>query len=154
MSSDAINIIITLAGFLFAMGSILFGWLFYRTSVNSAELKAASLQNAENLERLRLEYVEKIKDIYEENKADRQQHNRDMLEMHKEMHAAVISIGDKLAVQIKDLNIMPESNVKEWTAQQLTIQLEPIVGKLEKSISEAMKDAISIVKGRNNAAST
>ena len=131
MDAETLKIILALFAFAFSFYSILFAWLFYRTNANHAKSEAVRLENSQQVkeakrktEDLRLEYVEKIKDIFEENKEDRKQHNRDMIEMQKSIHEMAITIGDKISQQIEKLNVMPEHHVKEYVDNKLDPLIE------------------------------
>lgn len=98
-------------------------------SLRSAHAKAN--KSDERVEAVRLEMANKVDDLYSENKEDRKQHNEDMKEIQKSIHAMTIAISG----QIKELNVMPEPNVKEYVSGKL----DPIVEGL-KEVKASNKD--------------
>lgn len=137
MDADLVKVIFGLCG-------VLFGWLFFRTNANHSKAEDVRKENTDKIESLRLEYVQKISDIYEENKEDRRQHNQDMMCMQKSIHEMAITIGDKIAAQIKELNVMPEHHVKEYVDNKL----DPLIDgyhEIKKSNSEVVKQVALLI---------
>ena len=119
MDKDATTVILFLFG-------ILFGWLFLRTNANHAKS-----------EDVRKEMAEKVKDLYEENKIDRAQHNHDMRKILNSIHEMTMAVSDKIEKQ----NVMAAPDVKEY----VSFKLEPLdrfetrFNRLEEMIADSSK---------------
>lgn len=122
MEKDAVTVILGLF-------TILFGWLFIRTNANHNKS-----------EDVRKELAEKVKDLYEENKADRAQHNEDMRLMINSIHEMTTTISN----QIKELNVMPMPDVKEY----VNFKMEP-VERLETKFEEVVKQVNVLIERSN-----
>lgn len=112
-----------------ALFTILFGWLFIRTNANHNKS-----------EDVRKELSEKVKDLYEENKADRAQHNEDMRVITKSIHEMTSTISG----QIKDLDIMKKPDVKEF----VNYRMEPIERLIDKF--DAVEQRVNVLIERSN----
>lgn len=118
------------AKIILALSAILFGWLFVRTNANHTKS-----------EDVRKEMADKVKDIYEENKRDREQHNRDMMVIQKSIHEMTMTISG----QIKELNVMPSSDVKEY----VNFKMQP-VERLENKFEEVVKQVNLLIERSNH----
>jgi archaellum component FlaC len=119
VDKSAITVILSLA-------TILFGWLFFRTNANHNKS-----------EDVRKEMAEKVNDLYEENKRDRAQHNEDMRLMINSIHEMTTTISN----QIKELNVMPMPDVKEY----VNFKMEP-VERLENKFEEVVKQVNVLIE--------
>lgn len=122
MEKDAVTVILGLF-------TMLFGWLFIRTNANHNKS-----------EDVRKELAGKVADLYEENKADRAQHNEDMRLMINSIHEMTATISN----QIKDLNVMPMPDVKEY----VNFKMQP-VDRLEGKFEEVVQQ-VSVLVERSN----
>jgi archaellum component FlaC len=86
---------------------------------------------------VRKEMAEKVNDLYEENKRDRAQHNEDMRLMINSIHEMTTTISN----QIKELNVMPMPDVKEY----VNFKMEP-VERLENKFEEVVKQVNVLIE--------
>lgn len=95
---------------LITMAVVLFGWLFIRGNITNNRIEAIRLEMSKKDIATNNKLQEKVKDLYEENKVDRKQHDCDMREIQKSIH----SMTDVIRDEIRRLNIMDEPDVKEY----------------------------------------
>lgn len=151
MDGETIKLVLGLFSIFFGFHSILFAWLFYRTnaitqkaeairveldrkiSEQDKKLEMARLELTSQIEGMRLEYVDKVAKLHEEDRHIR----RDINEIQMSTYKALTELGDKIAAKIEHLDVMAKPDVLRL--------VDPIIDSNKK-----VADAVNVLIERTN----
>ena len=109
---------------------VLIGWLFVRGNITNNKIEA-----------IRIEMAGKVGDLYQENKEDRKQHDCDMREIQKSIHA----MTDTLSDEIRRLDIMGVDGVKEYVGFMVEPLKEDFAG-VKKVMGDVVKQVDLLIE--------